>query len=162
MVQYLTEAELHSAWARGQMNDPVAGAAQVRQVMAALVEQGFKISLGFYTGLLAELEAETLGAESALARIDEAFRLSEQVEHGCSLPFLHRLRGEILLKRDPNDLAPAEEAFRTSIAIAKEQGARSPVLLASLALAKPLQSTARPADAHAVLAPALEGFSPTP
>ena len=111
--------------------------------------------------MLAELEAETLGADSALTRIDEAFRLSEQVEHRCSLPFLHRLRGEILLKRDPADLASGEEAFRTAIAIAKEQGARSPLLLASLALAKLYQSTGRPADAHAVLAPALEGFAPT-
>ena len=33
---------------------------------------------------------------------------------------------------------------------------------ASLSLAKLYQSTARLADAHAVLAPALEGFSPTP
>jgi hypothetical protein len=29
-------------------------------------------------------------------------------------------------------------------------------------LAKRYRSTARPAEAHAVLAPALEGFSPTP
>ena len=36
----------------------------------------------------------------------------------ATLPFLHRLRGEILLKRDPADSAPAEEAFRTAIAIA--------------------------------------------
>ena len=82
------------------------------------------------------LEAETLGSEAALARIDEAFRLSNAVEHGCSLPFLHRLRGEILLKRDPGDPEPAEEAFRTSIAIAKEQGARSPALLASLQIGR--------------------------
>jgi tetratricopeptide (TPR) repeat protein len=162
MVQYLSEAELHSGWARGRIDDPLDGAAQVRRVLATLVEQGVKVNLGFYTGLLAELEAETLGAEAALARIDEAFRLSNAVEHGCSLPFLHRLRGELLLKRDPSDHAPAEEAFRTSIAIAKEQGARSPMLLASLALAKLLQSAGRPADAQAVLAPALEGFSPTP
>ena len=33
---------------------------------------------------------------------------------------------------------------------------------AALSLAKLYQSTARPADAHAVLAPALEGFAPTP
>jgi hypothetical protein len=112
--------------------------------------------------LLAQLEAETLGPESALARIDEAFRLSNAVEHGCSLPFLHRLRGEILLKRDPADPAAAEEAFRTSIAGAKEQSARSPVLLASLALAKLLHSTGRSVEAHPLLAAALEGFSPTP
>ena len=162
MAQYLNEAELHLGWARGWINDPMAGAAQMRRVLAAFVDQGVRVNLGFYTGLLAQLEAETLGADGALARIDEAFRLSEQVEHGCSLPFLHRLRGEILLKRDPSDPAPAEEAFRTSIAIAKEQSARSPVLLASLALAKLLHATGRPIEAHAVLAPALEGFAPTP
>jgi predicted ATPase len=162
IAQYLNEAELHSGWARGRIDDPAAGAAQVQRVLAAFVGQGVRVNLEFYTGLLAQLEAETLGADGALARIDEAFRLSEQVEHRCSLPFLHRLRGEILLKRNPADPAPAEEAFRTSIAIAKEQGARSPVLLASIALAKLYQSTARPADAHAVLAPALEGFLPTP
>jgi class 3 adenylate cyclase/predicted ATPase len=162
MAQYLNEAELHLGWARGWINDPMAGAAQMRRVLAAFVDQRVRVNLGFYTGLLAQLEAETLGADGALARIDEAFRLSEQVEHGCSLPFLHRLRGEILLKRDPSDPAPAEEAFRTSIAIAKEQSARSPVLLASLALAKLLHSTRRPADARAVLAPALESFTPTP
>jgi tetratricopeptide (TPR) repeat protein len=162
MPQYLNEAELHLGWVRGRIDDPVACAAQVQRVLAAFVEQGVRVNLGFYTGLLAQLESETLGAESALTRIDEAFRLSNQVELRCSLPFLHRLRGEILLKRDPADPASAEEALRTSIAIAKEQGARSYGLLASLALAKLYQSTARPDGAYAVLAPALEGFSPTP
>ena len=76
--------------------------------------------------------------------------------------FPHLLRGEILLKRDPANPAPAEEAFQTALAVAKEQGARSFGLRAALSLAKLYQSTGRPADAHAVLAPALEGFSPTP
>ena len=76
--------------------------------------------------------------------------------------FLHRLRGDILLKRDPADPAPGEDAYRTAIAIAKHQGARSYDLLASLSLAKLYQSTGRANDAHAVLAPALEGFWPTP
>jgi hypothetical protein len=35
-------------------------------------------------------------------------------------------------------------------------------LFASLSLAKLYQSTDRPFDAHSVLAPALEGFSPMP
>jgi hypothetical protein len=75
---------------------------------------------------------------------------------------LRRLRGEILLKRDPADTAAAEEAYQTAIAIAKRQGARSYELLASLSLAKLYQSTARPDEAYAVLTPALEGFTPTP
>ena len=162
MMQYVNEAELHSGWARGRIGDPMTGAAHVRRVLGVFVDQGVKVNLGFYSGLLAQLEAETLGADSALSRIDEALHLSDQVEHHCSLPFLHRMRGEVLLKRDPAAPDRAEEAFRTAIAIAKEQGARSPILLASLALAKLYQSTGRPVEAHAVLAPALEGFTPTP
>jgi hypothetical protein len=51
--------------------------------------------------------------------------------------------------------------FRTAIEIAKQQGSRSFGLRAALSLAKLYQSTGRSSDAHAVLAPALEGFSPT-
>ena len=73
----------------------------------------------------------------------------------------HRVRGEILLKRGPANPAPAEEALLTAIAVAQQQKARSFELRAALSLAKLYQSADRAADAHAVLAPALEGFSPT-
>ena len=79
----------------------------------------------------------------------------------CNLAFPHLLRGELLLKCDPPDRAAAEEAFRTAHDIAKEQGARCWGLRVALALAKLYQATARLADAHAVLAPALKGFVPT-
>ena len=48
------------------------------------------------------------------------------------------MRGEILLKRDPANPAPAEEAFLTAIAIAKQQGTRSFELRAALSLAEAL------------------------
>ena len=67
----------------------------------------------------------------------------------------------MLLKRDPANPAAAEEALLTAIAVAKQQGTRSFELRAALSLAKLYQSIGRPADAHAVLAPTLEGFSPT-
>jgi ATP/maltotriose-dependent transcriptional regulator MalT len=116
----------------------------------------------FYTALLAELEAQTLGADSALARIDEALVLAHRVEDRCDLAFPHLLRGELLLKRDPSNPALAEEAFRAALDVAKEQGARSWGLRAALSLAKLYRLTGRPAEAHAVLAPALEGSAPTP
>ena len=73
----------------------------------------------------------------------------------------HILRGKLLLERDPCNPALAEEAFQTALEIAKQQGARSWGLRAALSLAKLYQSTARLVDAHAALAPALDGFSPT-
>ena len=74
---------------------------------------------------------------------------------------LHRPRGEILLNRDPADPAPAEEPSRPPSHREAASHAQLRTRAAS-ALAKLYQSTGRPADAHAVLAPALEGFSPTP
>jgi hypothetical protein len=41
-------------------------------------------------------------------------------------------------------------------------GTRSFELRAALSLAKLYQSTTRPAEAHDILVPALDGFSPTP
>jgi predicted ATPase len=57
--------------------------------------------------------------------------------------------------------APAEEAFLTATAVAQQQNAKSFKLRAALSLAKLYQSSGRAADAHAVLAPALECVSPT-
>ena len=110
---------------------------------------------------LAEAEARAGNPEGALS-LDEALATSERIGHRTFGAELRRIRGEMLLKRDPANPAAAEEAFQTAIAIAKQQSARSFELRAALSLAKLYRSTGRPVEAHAVLAPALEGFSPTP
>jgi hypothetical protein len=94
--------------------------------------------------------------------LDEALATLERTGHRTFEAELHRVRGEMLLKRNPANPAPAEEAFRTAVTVAKQQSTRSFELRAALSLAKLCQSTGRPADAHAVLTPALERFSPTP
>ena len=118
--------------------------------------------LPFYQGLLAEIEAEGEDAEAALAGIDGALALAGETGEHWFDAGLHRIRGEILLKQNPADPAPAEAAFLAAIAVAQQQKARSFELRAALSLAKLYQSTGRPIDAHDVLGPALEGFSPTP
>jgi hypothetical protein len=120
------------------------------------------INMAFFQALLAQLETDTMAAETALKRIDDALALADQGDNRCYLSFIHRLRGEILLKRCPSNSVPAEEAFRTAIDVARRQRARSLGLQAALALAKLLRSTDQAAEARPVLAPALEGFSPTP
>ena len=100
-------------------------------------------------------------AERALVILDEALATADRLDFCAFQSELHRARGELLLGLDTANLKLAEEAFQAAIATAKQQGARSYELLASFSLAKLYESTARLADAHAVLAPALEGFSPT-
>ena len=154
-------AKLVMGWARGRLFDAAAGAEELRRALAVSADHGAISDLWFHTVLLAELEAEALGMDVALTHIDEALALADRVEYRCNLALAHRLRGEVLLKRDPSNPAPAEEAFQRAIVVAKKQGARSWGLRAALSLAKLYQSIGRPANAHAVLAPALEGFSLT-
>ncbi len=155
------QGALDSAWASARLDRRGSGASELRQALAAYIGQGNKITVPFYQGLLAEIEAEG-DAARALARIDEALSLAGETGEHWSDAFLHRLRGEILLKRDPANTGPAEDAFLTAIAIAQQQKARSLELRAALDLARLYNSTSRSADAHALLAPALDGFSPTP
>ncbi len=160
-----TYAEMGHAfvsWAHGLLVDPEAGAAGLRQALAACVAQGDKGGAPWLHGRLAELETATGGLDCALTQIDQGLAIANETGAHLIEPHLHRQRGEILLRRDPANPSPAEDAFKTALAIAQQQGSRSFGLRAALSLAKLYQSTGRPVDAHAVLAPALEGFAPTP
>jgi predicted ATPase len=154
--------QVYANWAHGRLADRAAGAVGLRQALAANIAQGEKGGSPWLHSLLAELEAATRGPGYALTLIDQGLATAHEIGQRSTEPHLHRLRGEMLLRGNPADPVPAEEAFQAAVAVARQQGARSYELLASLSLAKLYQSIGRPADAHAVLAPALEGFSPTP
>jgi class 3 adenylate cyclase/tetratricopeptide (TPR) repeat protein len=160
LTLYAATGALQSAWASARLDGRETGATELRRALAAYTDQGNKQFVPFFQGLLAEIEAQG-DAAGALTQIEEALALAGETEH-WSDAFLHRVRGEILLEHDPANTAPSEDAFLTAIAIAQQQRARSFELRAALDLARLYNSTSRSADAHAVLASALKGFSPTP
>ena len=159
----------HTGWCvsvgrarRSDSSDSKIGVPELRKAIAATTARENKFWAPFFQGLLAEIEAERQDVDQALTRIDEALGLAQQTGEHWTDAYLHRIRGEILLKRDPANKAQAEEVFLTGMAIAREQKARSFELRAALSLARLYQSSNRAADAHAALSPALEGFLPTP
>jgi predicted ATPase len=160
IARYLAWGKTYRGWATAQLGNREAGLRELREGLADLAGHGSKVHVPLYQALLAEIEAEM--GESALSRIDDALLLARETGEHWSDSFLHRIRGEILIKKDPGNAAGAEQAFRAAIAIAQDQKARSFELQAALGLAKLNQSTARLDEAYAVLAPALEGFTPTP
>jgi predicted ATPase len=134
----------------------------MRRGAGLLHDQNILMFDGLVKIALAEAEARAGNVDRALAMLDEALATCERTGHRAFEAELRRVNGEMLLKRDPANPALPEEALQTAIAVAQQQGTRSFGLRAALSLAKLYQSTARPAEAHAVLAPALEDFSPTP
>jgi predicted ATPase len=149
-------------WANWLADDREIALAEMRRGIELWRELGQAWHRPYLIALLAEAEADAGSLDAALSALDDVLAETASGDQRWSDAELHRIRGEILLKRDPANSAPAEEAFLTAIAIAQQQKARSFELRAALSLAKLYQSTGRPADAHAVLAPALEGFAPTP
>jgi tetratricopeptide (TPR) repeat protein len=159
---YADLAEVYANWAHGKDCDPEAGAIGLGQALETYLAQGNKSGAPSFYGLLAELEAMRPDVDGALAAIDAGLAVAEETGEHYTDPYLHRLRGDFLLMQCPDDPVAAEEAFQTAIAIARGQGARGYAMIASYSLAKLYQSSGRRDDAHAILAPALEGFSRTP
>jgi tetratricopeptide (TPR) repeat protein len=149
-------------WARGWSGAPGGWLEDMHRGAELLREQNISYFDGLLKIALAEAEASVGDPDRAVDILDEALAICDRTGYRAFEAELNRVRGEILLKHDPANPAPAEGAFLTAIAVAKQQATRSFELRAALSLAKLYQSTSRPVDAHAVLAPVLEGFAPTP
>jgi hypothetical protein len=125
-----------ASWARGLLTkDAAAAIAELRAVINAKGEREERQTLYAWYGLLAELQSAAGAVDDALASIKQGLELAERTGGHRMDARLHRLRGDILAKRDP---AAAETAY--SLRIAREQGARTFELQAPLSLAKLYQS----------------------
>jgi predicted ATPase len=111
--------------------------------------------------VLAEAEASVGEADAGLRRVDNALAALERTEERLYEAEMHRICAAVLLKRDPADTVAAEQSLRTAIVVAQSQKARSFELRTALSLAKLYRAANRDTDAHAVLAPPVEGFPPT-
>ena len=130
----------------------------MREGLRLLGDQRQVIFASIHEPILAEAEA----SDTALARLDNVLSEMDKTGYRVYAAETHRIRGELLLKCDPANVGSAEEAFLAAIAVAQKQGARSFELRAALALARLYHTTGGSADANSTLAPALEGFPPTP
>jgi adenylate cyclase len=147
-------ATLHSGATRDGLQGMRLGAKLLRERNALVYDGLLKIALA---------EAERLAGDPdrPIALIDEALATCERAHYRAFEAELRRVRGELLL-RDPACPDAAEREFSRAIDVARRQRARSFGLRAALSLAKLHQSFNRRADAHTVLANALEGISATP
>jgi predicted ATPase len=154
-------AVFFQGWAKWSDGAEESRLAEMRRGLAINPEQGFLWHLPNLGGALAEAEASAGEIDAGLRRLDDALAELERTDQHWYEAEMHRIRAGILLKRDPADTAAAEQSLQTAIAIAQSQKARSFELRAALSLAKLYRAADRCADAHATLAPAVEGFPPT-
>ena len=160
-VLYAGAAVFLQGWAKWSEGAEASRLAEMGRGLAIYREQGRNFLLPGFEAALAEAEASAGETVAGLRRLDDALAELEATEARWYEAEMHRIRGEILLKRDPADTAAAERSLQAAITVAQSQKARSFELRAALSLAKFYRAANRDADAHAVLAPAVEGFPPT-
>jgi class 3 adenylate cyclase/predicted ATPase len=148
-------------WAKWSDGAEASGLAGMRRGLAIVRQQGLVYFVPSFEAALAKAESSAGESDAGLRRLDDALAELEATDYRWYEAEMHRVRGEILLKRDPADTAAAEQSLQAAIAIAQSQKARSFELRAALSLAKLYRAANRDADAQAVLAPAVEGFPPT-
>ena len=134
LALYMTLGQLSLTCARVRLGDRETRITELRQALAAYTNQGNNLWVPFFQGQLAEIEAKVEGSNIALTPIHQALALAGETGAGSDA-LLHRIRGEILLKSDPANTVPAEQAFLTAVAVAQQQKARSFELRAALLLA---------------------------
>ena len=154
-------AAFFQGWTTSLRGEDEAGLAEMRRGIGISREQGLVWNAATFEPPLAEAEAHAGETDAGLRRLDEALAELEHTEQRWCEAEMHRIRGEILLKRDPANTAAAEQSLQAAIAIAQSQKARSFELRSALSLAKLYRAANRVANAQAVLAPAVEGFPPT-
>jgi predicted ATPase len=154
-------AVLYQGWAKWSDGAAESRLAEMRRGRAIAREQSRNWLSSSSEATLAEAEARAGEIDAGLRRLDDALAELQATEARWYEAEMHRIRGEILLKRDPADAAAAEQSLQVAIAIAQSQKARSFELRAALSFAKLYRAANRDADAYAVLTPAVEGFPPT-
>jgi hypothetical protein len=97
---------IYANWASAWLLDPEAGAVGLKQWLDAYMAQDNKLSVPYFYGLLAELEAKTHGPDCALTLIDRGLAIAGETGEHLFDAYLHRLHGDILLRSgDPANTA---------------------------------------------------------
>jgi predicted ATPase len=152
-------ARIARGWARiGQGNGEDA-AREVRQGLAAWESTGAQLMRPHFLALLAEACAPAGREDSGLRLLDEALAVSESTGERYYQAELYRLKGERLLTRarEPGSEAAAT-CFEQSVAIARQQGALSLELRATMSLARLHRGRPRPAVLRELILPVYERF----
>jgi predicted ATPase len=146
-------------WSRQHLDSRDAGLSEMRAGIAACREQGMGNFIPFMATGLAEAEVEAGEIQAALATIDRVIADSERTGQRWFDAESHRIRAEILLKLDPANRKPAEEAFLTAIAIAQQQKARSFELRAAMSMARLWRDQGKREEPRELLAPVYSWFT---
>ena len=140
------------------------GVQQMREGLAANHALGMIMARTFFLGLLADGCGRLGEVEEGLGLIAEALDFANQTGEHYWEADLHRLKGELLLKKGAEDAESkiaeqAEACFRRAIEVARRQSAKSYELRATTSLARLLASQGKRDEGRVMLADIYNWFT---
>ncbi len=136
------------------------GTEQIQKGLAALHESGAEFRKPYFLCLLADACLGANHYDQGLSALQEAQAASDKNEDRSHEPDIHRLEGELLLRRDSSNASRAQTCFERAIEIARKQSAKSlEQLRATMPLARLLSKQGKRDEARAMLADIYNWFT---
>jgi DNA-binding NtrC family response regulator/predicted ATPase len=123
--QWLLAGQILDGWVQAVEGRGAAGIAQVRQGIGEYRAMGSELFVPYFLSLLAGAHLKHGEADEGLSAAVEALTVAAATEERSWDAELYRLKGELLLVRDPANESEAEIAFRQAVEIAGRQRATS-------------------------------------
>jgi predicted ATPase len=148
----------HDAWVTGQCADDRIEA--FRSALAERQRMGTRWALGLWHVLFAECLQKQENTDEALTALEAAVaHFARRGSDAIWEPEVHRLIGDLLLRRNPSAPGRAEASYWRAIERARSQEAKSWELRAATSLARLWRDQGKPAEARDLLAPIYGWFT---
>jgi predicted ATPase len=128
------------------------GIAQMQKGLAALPATGAALGRPDLLRTLAEVYMNMGRLDDGLSALHEALIIGQENGDGQNESERHRIKGELLVRKDDLQTIEAENCFQRAIEIARGQNARSLELRATTSLARLLKSQGLREEARMMLA----------
>jgi predicted ATPase len=135
------------------------GLDEIRQGTERIRNEGMVTYAPFFLSLQAQAHLQLGRYEDGLEALTEATRVEEQSEDRAWHAEVHRLEGDLLAARSPQDGARAESCLHRALEIARKQQAKSLELRAAMSMARLWQGTDRAGEAREMLEPLYGWFT---
>jgi predicted ATPase len=163
--QWMAHSTFWQGWVLAVQGQGVAGLAQMRQGLAAIVGTGQRVAQPRYLVLLAEAAGHAGQTAEGLRLLAEAWATLEERKQDQVLAEVYRVQGELLLRQAFPDESQAEACLHQALAVARRQHIKSWELRAAISLSRLWQSQGKRAEAWELLAEIYgwftEGFDTT-
>ena len=139
-------------WALAEQGRHADGIPQIEEGIAGHRATGARIGHPYFLCTLAAACLQAGRLDDAENALSAALTLAEEQEGREHEAEIHRLKGELLLRRSQSNAAEAQRCFERAIKIAQGQSAKSYELRATTSLARLLNKQGRRDEARTILA----------